>query len=107
MLFRSGEAVAGYEMHMGVTTPTGSAVQPMLRLGSEDDGAVQGVVSGCYLHGLFNADGFRRSFLRSLDPALQSELAFDQRVEGTLDDLAAHFEEFLDLDAFYDLARAG
>ncbi|MGA0235918.1 MAG: cobyric acid synthase [Alphaproteobacteria bacterium] len=103
----SGEAVAGYEMHMGVTTPTGSAVQPMLRLGSEDDGAVQGVVSGCYLHGLFNEDGFRRSFLRSLDPALQSELAFDQRVEGTLDDLAAHFEEFLDLDAFYDLARAG
>ena len=103
----SGEAVAGYEMHMGVTTPTGSAVQPMLRLGGEDDGAVQGVVSGCYLHGLFNEDGFRRSFLRSLDPALQSELAFDQRVEGTLDDLAAHFEEFLDLDAFYDLARAG
>lgn len=103
----SGEAVAGYEMHMGVTTPTGSAVQPMLRLGGEDDGAVQGVVSGCYLHGLFNEDGFRRSFLRSLDPALQSELAFDQRVEGTLDDLAAHFEEFLDLNAFYDLARAG
>ena len=103
----SGEAVAGYEMHMGVTTPTGSALQPMLRLGGEDDGAVQGVVSGCYLHGLFNEDGFRRSFLRSLDPALQSELAFDQRVEGTLDDLAAHFEEFLDLDAFYDLARAG
>ena len=103
----SGEAVAGYEMHMGVTTPTGSAVQPMLRLGSEDDGAVQGTVSGCYLHGLFNEDGFRRSFLRSLDPALQSELAFDQRVEGTLDDLAAHFEGFLDLDAFFDLARAG
>ncbi|MGB1161338.1 MAG: cobyric acid synthase [Alphaproteobacteria bacterium] len=104
---RSGEAVAGYEMHMGVTTPLGSGVQPMLRLGDQNDGAVQGVVSGCYLHGLFNEDGFRRSFLRALDPALQSELAFDQRVESTLDDLAAHFEEFLDLDAFFDLAQAG
>ena len=104
---RSGEAVTGYEMHMGVTTPTNSGVQPMLRLGDLDDGAVQGLVSGCYLHGLFNEDGFRRSFLRALDPALQSELAFDQRVESTLDDLAAHFEEFLDLDAFFDLARAG
>ena len=104
---RSGEAVAGYEMHMGVTTPVSSGVQPMLRLGDQNDGAVQGVVSGCYLHGLFNEDGFRRSFLRALDPALQSELAFDQRVESTLDDLAAHFEKFLDLDAFFDLAQAG
>ena len=103
---QSGQAVAGYEMHMGVTK--GTAV-PMLRLGPDGaaDGAVQGLVSGCYLHGLFAADGFRAAFLRALDPALQSTLAFDQRVESTLDDLAAHFEAHLDLDAFLALAKAG
>lgn len=100
----SGEAVAGYEMHMGVTT---GAAQAMLSLGGQADGAVQGAVSGCYLHGLFAADGFRAAFLRGLDPAVQSTLAFDQRVESTLDALAAHFEANLDLDAFLDLARAG
>ena len=104
---RSGEAVAGYEMHMGVTTPMSQGVQPMLRLGGQDDGAVQGAVAGCYLHGLFNEDGFRREFLAALDPALQSELAFDQRVESTLDHLAAHFETHLDLDAFLAMAKAG
>ena len=99
--------VAGYEMHMGVTTPVGEGVRPMLRLGGQDDGAVQGVVQGCYLHGLFNEDGFRAAFLRALDPALQSALAFDQRVESTLDDLAKHFETHLDLDEFFALAQAG
>lgn len=79
----------------------------MLSLGGQADGAVQGAVSGCYLHGLFAADGFRAAFLRGLDPAVQSTLAFDQRVESTLDALAAHFEANLDLDAFLDLARAG
>ena len=103
---RSGEAVAGYEMHMGVTT---GAAAPMLRLGSDGaaDGAVQGLVSGCYLHGLFASDGFRSAFLRSLDPGAASDLAFDQRVEATLDDLAVHFETHLNLDAFLALARAG
>ena len=68
---------------------------------------MQGVVQGCYLHGLFNEDGFRAAFLRALDPALQSALAFDQRVESTLDDLAKHFETHLDLDEFFALAQAG
>ena len=40
-------------------------------------------------------------------PALQSALAFDQRVESTLDDLAKHFETHLDLDEFFALAQAG
>ena len=60
-----------------------------------------------YLHGLFNSDGFRAAFLASLDPALQSDLAFEARVEATLDALAAHFEDSLDLDQVWDLARAG
>ena len=103
----SEQTVAGYEMHMGVTTLVGEGARPMLRLGGQDDGAVQGAVQGCYLHGLFNEDGFRAAFLRALDPGLQSALAFDQRVESTLDNLAAHFETHLDLDTFFALAKAG
>lgn len=103
----SEQTVAGYEMHMGVTTLVGEGARPMLRLGGQDDGAVQGAVHGCYLHGLFNEDGFRAAFLRVLDPGLQSALAFDQRVESTLDNLAAHFETHLDLDTFFALAKAG
>ena len=110
----SGAAVAGYEMHMGVTTPAQSdrPPAPMLSLGAssgkgQPDGAVQGAVQGCYLHGLFNSDCFRAAFLASLDPALQSDLAFEARVEATLDALAVHFEDSLDLDQVWDLARAG
>ena len=109
----SGAGVVGYEMHMGVTTPTDTArpPQPMLRLGvdgqPQPDGAVHGAVQGCYLHGLFSSDGFRAAFLASLDPELQSELAFEARVDATLDALAAHFEDSLDLDQVWDLACAG
>lgn len=83
----------------------------MLRLGvdgqPQPDGAVHGAVQGCYLHGLFSSDGFRAAFLASLDPELQSELAFEARVDATLDALAAHFEDSLDLDQVWDLACAG
>ena len=59
-----GEAVAGYEMHMGETTGPDTA-RPLIRLESGPDGAraANGRVMGCYLHGLFAADGFRQAFL--------------------------------------------
>ena len=59
--------VRGYEMHLGVTTGPGLA-RPMLRLGGRPDGAVSadGRVAGCYLHGLFASDAFRRAFLARL-----------------------------------------
>lgn len=53
------EKVSGYEIHMGRTEPLN---------GMSGNRALlwQGNVYGTYLHGLFDRDGFRRKFVRSL-----------------------------------------
>ena len=110
---QSGEAVRGYEMHIGETRGA-DLVRPLLRLddGTGDgteDGAVSadGRVMGCYLHGLFAADGFRRAFLARLGARADSGLAYEAEVEAVLDRLAAHLEASLDLDRLLAVAREG
>ncbi len=102
-----GEAVAGYEMHMGETAGPDTA-RPMLALASGPDGACaeSGRVMGCYLHGLFAADGFRRGFLARLRRRETAGIAYEAVVEKTLNDLAAHLEAHLDLDRLLEIARA-
>jgi adenosylcobyric acid synthase len=97
--------VRGYEMHLGVTAGPGLA-RPMLRLGGRDDGAVgtDGRVAGCYLHGLFASDAFRRAFLTRLG-APPSELAYEASIDATLDRLADHLAASLDLDRILAAAR--
>jgi adenosylcobyric acid synthase len=97
--------VRGYEMHLGETTGPGLA-RPMLRLGDRTDGAVSadGKVAGCYLHGLFASDAFRRQFLARLGAA-PSAFAYDASVDTTLDRLADHLETHLDLDRILAAAR--
>jgi adenosylcobyric acid synthase len=97
--------VEGYEMHIGVTTGPGAS-RPMLRLESGDDGAIaaDGHVAGCYLHGLFASDPFRRSFLRALG-AEPGNLAYAGLIEKTLDALADHLEANLDVAALLAAAR--
>ena len=96
----SGETVRGYEMHVGDTAGPGQA-RPMLSLKGRPEGAIaaDGRVMGCYLHGLFAADGFRRDFLARIRRRADSGLAYEAQVEATLDGLAAHLEATLDLDA--------
>ena len=102
-----GEAVAGYEMHMGETTGPDTA-RPLLSLESGPEGARSGDgrVMGCYLHGLFAADGFRRAFLARLRGRETAGVAYDAMVEQTLDALAAHLEAHLDLVRLLEVARA-
>lgn len=101
----SGEAVRGYEMHMGDTRGD-SGLSPWLRLGSRDEGAVStdGKVMGSYVHGLFAADGFRHSFLSAIKSRQYSGLRYDVKVESTLDELARHLAEHVDLDLMLETA---
>jgi adenosylcobyric acid synthase len=101
----SGETVQGYEIHLGRTTGAGLA-RPMLRLRGAPDGAVAGRVMGCYLHGLFAADGFRHAFLARLRERAPSGLVYEAEVDAILDRLAAHLEAAIDLDRLLESARA-
>ena len=100
----SGASVRGYEMHLGVTTGPGLA-RPMLELNGRLDGAISadGRVAGCYLHGLFASDPFRHAFLARL--GAESNVHYDTMIEETLDALADHLEQNLDLDALLVAAR--
>jgi adenosylcobyric acid synthase len=101
----TGQAVAGYEMHVGATRG-GGLERPMLRLGERAEGAVSadGRVFGCYLHGLFAADGFRHAFLARIRDRGVSGVAYEASVEQALDGLADHLEAHLDLDRLWQAA---
>ena len=105
----SGKPVRGYEMHLGITSGPGTA-RPMLELGGRPDGAVSadGRVAGCYLHGLFASDPFRRAFLARLGARLNNQggtIDYESMIERVLDDLAGHLERHLDLAALLAAAR--
>ena len=102
----TGASVTGYEMHMGVTRGPGCE-RPMLELDGRPDGArsADGRILGCYLHGLFAADGFRRAFLSRLREGLGDGVAYETQVEETLDKLADHLAAALDLDRLLEIAR--
>jgi adenosylcobyric acid synthase len=99
--------VRGYEMHVGVTEGADCA-RPMLDLDAHGDGAVSadGRVMGCYLHGLFASDDFRCAFLDSLKSGAASDLAYENRVETTLDALADHLERHIAIDRIREIANA-
>jgi adenosylcobyric acid synthase len=103
----TGQPVRGYEMHVGTTTGPGAA-RPMLKLANGAAGAMSadGRVAGCYLHGLFAGDGFRRAFIAGLGGVGDDDLAYETRVETTLDALAAHLDRHLDIDALLEIAHA-
>ena len=101
----SGAEVSGYEIHIGDTGGPDCA-RAWLEVGNAPIGAASpnGRVKGCYLHGLFGADGFRRAYLEGLGG--QSSLQdYDGSVQDTLDALAAHLAKHLDTDRIVDLAE--
>jgi adenosylcobyric acid synthase len=109
---RSEQFVRGYEIHMGLTTGPGCA-RPFLALDGRDEGAMSddGRIAGCYLHGLFMADGWRRAFLdgvrraRGMDP-LRNTIDYDAEIDAVLDRLADHLARAIDLDRVLEIARA-
>lgn len=112
--------IAGYEIHAGRTDGPDCA-RPMLRLdaaagGERADGATRpdGRVAGCYIHGLFTANPFRRAFLERLQAktgrgggaGFGMAVDYDASVEAALDAMAAHVERHLDLERILAFARA-
>ncbi|MDP3553454.1 cobyric acid synthase [Methylocystis sp.] len=96
----------GYEMHVGATTGPDCA-RPALQLAEgRADGAISrdGRVAGAYAHGIFADDCLRASLLRTLG-APPSSLRYEGSIEETLDALAAHCAQHIDLDALWEMAR--
>lgn len=100
----SGAEVQGYEIHIGETTgPDCDRAWLDLEGRSEGAASADGRVAGCYLHGLFSSDAFRRAYLERLG-GQGSDLRYDHVVEQTLDALADHMEAHLDTEALLALA---
>lgn len=101
----SGQGLDGYEIHLGHSSGPDST-RPFARINGMAEGAVSadGRVSGTYLHGMFAGDAFRAAWLAGFGVA-SSGIRHDQTVEATLDALADHLEESLDVDGLFALAR--
>jgi adenosylcobyric acid synthase len=108
--FGTGLTVEGYEIHQGRTVPTTAEAEILLRHenGTGDGLATRrGQVWGCYLHGIFDNDAFRKAYLDWLrarlpgkkprETASPTPLSYRERKEQGLDRLAALLEENLDL----------
>jgi adenosylcobyric acid synthase len=113
---QSGKEIGGYEIHMG-QTERGQHTQPWLRITNEQgtateryDGCISedGNVAGTYVHGLFDAPGFRRDFLNRLRLRLGWEPLAEQLVPGreaTLNSLAELVRNHLDCRLLDDILK--
>ncbi len=99
----TGAAVDGYEIHMGETTGP-DCTRPWLDLAGRPHGATSpdGLVMGCYLHGLFRADAFRADFLTPRGATISE--SYDAQTDAVLDRLGAHIAAHLDLDLLLEMA---
>ncbi len=102
----TGEPVTGYEMHMGVTSGP-DLERPMVELETGPDGAVSrsGRIMGCYTHGLFRSDPFRRRFLERLGGHPAHDIAFEQQVDNAINAVADIIESATDIERWLAIAR--
>jgi adenosylcobyric acid synthase len=100
----TGQAFHGYEIHIGESIGP-DRKRPFAHVEGAAEGAVSpnGRVMGSYLHGMFADDAFRAAFLSGF--GVQSSGRYDETVDATLDALATHLEEHLDIDGLLAIAR--
>ena len=102
----SGEALAGYEMHLGRTSGA-DCERPFSEIAGRGEGAraPSGLVEGTYLHGIFASDDFRNAYLAGLGAPQTEAIAYEAIIEATLDELADHMEAHANLDLLLEIAR--
>ncbi|MDA3894906.1 MAG: cobyric acid synthase [Desulfobacteraceae bacterium] len=103
----SGQTVEGYEIHHGVTQVRDEKIWLKTSDATMGITSGDGRITGTYLHGIFDADGFRRWFVNDLRaakslPPIKTGVVYD--LNNALDRLADHVRERIDLDRIYQLA---
>jgi len=101
----TGQMLDGYEIHIGKTTGPDSK-RAWLEIDGHPAGSQSenGRVMGCYLHGIFASDGFRKAYLASFG-VKGSRMLYSVEIDRVLDSLAAHLESSLDLELLLDIAH--
>ncbi|MFM2408451.1 MAG: hypothetical protein RL358_1193 [Pseudomonadota bacterium] len=97
LLLAGKVAMAGYEIHAGITT--GSALaKPLLQLGGKNDGAISddGNIIATYLHGLFESSAATAEILRWAGLEEVQDFDYAARREADLERLADAVEQHLD-----------
>ncbi|MEO9224350.1 MAG: cobyric acid synthase [Acidimicrobiales bacterium] len=111
-----GQPLHGYQIHHGRLTVSGS--EPFTHLdasptgASGPEGASSGAVHGTTLHGLFEADGFRRAFLgavakRAGKAYVAGPTTFESLRQAAIDRIADAIEAHIDLAAIDALIAQG
>jgi adenosylcobyric acid synthase len=104
------DTLSGYEIHMGRSTLGPDAeifCELLLRSGKAvqmTDGATSkdGRVFGTYLHGIFDNDGFRTTFLNKIRKAKGlAEVSPSFQLPDPFDLLAKYLEQHLDMDKLF------
>ena len=99
-----GVPFSGYEMHVGETSGA-DACRPFVRFSDgRTDGArsVDCRIAGTYTHGFFADDRQRRAWVGGLESGSAS---YRSVIDATLDSLAQHLAQHLDVEALLALTR--
>lgn len=100
----SGAALSGYEIHIGQTNGPDCS-RGWIKVDGQITGAANatGRVRGCYIHGLFSETATRAAILAELGTTA-TPFDHDAQIERTLDALADHLEQHLDIARVLALA---
>lgn len=102
----SSTRFSGYEMHIGRTYGPDSQ-RPMVYFDdTRGDGAISpdGLVAGCYVHGLFTSDAGRAEILATFGH-VAGNVNYEATIDAALDQIADHLAAHLDIDLLLSFTR--
>jgi adenosylcobyric acid synthase len=99
------KSMTAYQIHLGKTSGESCDHPFAVMTTGKNDGAtsMNRRVQGTYLHGCFASDGFRSAYLKSLGIGA-GDIAYEQTVDATLDQLATHLRQNIDVERLLELA---